>query len=95
MFGFSDKRDREYFVEHAEGAVRLCAKDAYDEDRFLYRVKVPYSGQNLNRKIQVRLWYANKRSAIQCGAIRDFNRATDAIKNKWDTAIANVTRCKH
>jgi len=69
IFNFEWKRDLEYFLDHAEDAVRIYAVEAY-ADRFNNNVdfvKVEAScrlGSNSSRKEAVKTWYANRKCPV-------------------------------
>lgn len=63
LFNFEYVRDCDYFVAHLKDAKRLTAKEAYEHDGFLNRVKVYASdrlGANQERKKRIKKWYENK-----------------------------------
>lgn len=63
LFNFEWKRDREYFIDHADGARVVYAQEAYNDPRYLDAVRVYCSsclGGNEYRKQEVRNWYANR-----------------------------------
>jgi len=65
IFNFEWKTDLKYFLAHADGAKRICAKDAWDmyhnTDRKFIRVYASSAlGKNSYRKKRVKNWYDNK-----------------------------------
>lgn len=63
LFNFEYVRDCDYFVAHLKDAKRLTAKEEYEHDGFLNRVKVYASdrlGSNQDRKKRIKRWYENK-----------------------------------
>ena len=62
IFNFEYIRDRNYFVDHAEGALSLTAKEAYDKG-FKHRIQVYASytlGANKERKERINNWYRER-----------------------------------
>jgi len=69
IFNFEWKRDLEYFLDHAKGAKRIYAVEAYAEmvNNHVDVIKVNAScrcGGNSSRKKEVNNWYANKRATV-------------------------------
>lgn len=72
IFNFEWKRDLDYFLTHAEGAVRIFAVEAYAEAlknnvEFIRVEASCRSGSNSSRKKEVAQWYDNQRNNLQCG----------------------------
>lgn len=65
IFNFEWKRDLDYFLNHAHGARRISAKEAWYKWNDTRRefIRVPAScalGSNQYRKKEVQRWYDNK-----------------------------------
>ena len=69
IFNFEWKRDLDYFLVHADGAVRIRAVEAYTEafNNDVEFVKVAAScraGSNKERRERINDWYVDKRNSI-------------------------------
>lgn len=63
VFNFEWKRDRDYFLEHAENAKMISASDVYKNNKMSNSIRIycsDISYRNKDRRERIKKWYDNK-----------------------------------